>query len=141
MNPALLADFVSGVHLAIVGFILLGQACVLLGWPLRWNWVRNPWFRFAHLAVMIYVVQNVIRGRLCWLTIWEENLRRQAGQEGSEGSFFGRLLSDILFVQIDHQLLHGMYLAFFAVVLLGFWAVPVRWRRRRRNQPSSLGEE
>ncbi|MEZ6004502.1 MAG: DUF2784 domain-containing protein [Planctomycetota bacterium] len=129
MNAALWADVIAAVHLLIVVFILAGQLLVLLGWPLGWGWIRNPWFRFTHLAIMIYIVQNAIRGEFCFLTHWEWNLREKAGQQGAEGSFIGKLLSDILFVDVDQAVLDRWYLAFFALVLLGFWRVPPRVRK------------
>ncbi|HPF13387.1 MAG: DUF2784 domain-containing protein [Planctomycetes bacterium] len=127
-NPALQADLIAAVHLSIVAFILVGQLLVLVGWPLKLRWIRNPWFRFTHLAIMVYIVQNAVRGKLCFLTLWEWNLRETAGQSGVEGSFIGKLLSGILFVDVPQATLNKVYVAFFGLVLLGFWVVPPRLR-------------
>ena len=89
MNSALLADLIAAVHLSIVAFIVGGQLLVVIGWPLGFQWIRNAWFRFTHLAIMLYIVQNAVRGELCFLTHWEWDLREKAGQTGEEGSFIG----------------------------------------------------
>jgi hypothetical protein len=128
MNPALLADLVAAVHLAIVVFMIAGQAAILAGWALGWSWIRSPWFRFAHLAIMAYIAFNAVRGELCFLTHIEFDLRREAGQQGAEGSFVGQLLHDILFVDMDQGVLNGIYLAFFAVVLACLVGAPPRRR-------------
>ena len=127
MNYALLADVVTALHLACVIYVILGQTLVLVGWPLRWRWIKNPWFRLSHLAVILYISQNAARGKLCFLTIWEWDLRDKAGQESSEGSFLGRILHDILFVDMPQKQLDKVYLAFAGVVLLSLVCVRPRF--------------
>ena len=133
MNSALLADLIAAVHLSIVAFIVGGQLLVVIGWPLGFQWIRNAWFRFTHLAIMLYIVQNAVRGELCFLTHWEWDLREKAGQTGEEGSFIGTLLSDILFVDVPQETLNLWYLAFFGLVLICFWGAPPRLR----SEPTS----
>lgn len=123
MNHALLADCVAGVHLAIVVFILFGQVAVFVGWALGWRWVRSLIFRLTHLGIMLYIVQNAVQGEFCFLTHWEADLRAKAGQAGSEGSFIGRLLHDVLFVEIPQDTLNIYYLIFFGAVVFSWWAV------------------
>jgi hypothetical protein len=48
---------------------------------LRWGWIRNPWFRFSHLAMIAIVAVEAINGWRCPLTTWEDQLRVAAGQE------------------------------------------------------------
>ena len=128
MNPALLADLVAAVHLAIVVFMIAGQAAILAGWALGWAWIRSRWLRLVHLAIMGYIAFNALRGELCFLTHVEFDLRREGGQQGAEGSFVGQLLHDILFVDLDQGVLNGIYLAFFAVVLVCLVGAPPRRR-------------
>ena len=76
---------------------------------------------------MAYIVQNAIRGELCFLTHWESALRGQAGETVEEASFVGRMLHSILFVQVDQDLLHQIYVGFGAFVLaLTFLVRPKR---------------
>jgi len=45
----LLADIVLVVHFAFVLFVVGGLVLIWIGVVLRWAWVRNFWFRVAHL--------------------------------------------------------------------------------------------
>ncbi len=137
MNYALLADLVTAAHLAVVAYVLLGQLLVLIGWPLGWRWIRNAWFRLSHLGIIAYISFNAVRGELCFLTHWEADLRTKAGQQGSEASFLGQVLHDILFVDLAQRTLDKIYLGFAAVVLLSL--VCIRPRMGRRAQRSGGG--
>ena len=130
MNPALLADGIVVVHLAIVLFVILGLVSVIVGGFLGWSWVRNPWFRLAHLGLISFVaIQGAGLGQLCPLTIWENELRREAGESGYSGSFVGRLCHDLLFVDVRQETLNWIYVAFALLVLATLVFVRPRWRR------------
>ncbi len=133
MNPALLADLIVAVHLAIVLFVILGLFCIVLGGFLRWGWVRNPFFRLAHLGLITFVaVQGAGLGQLCPLTVWENELRREAGEGGYAGSFVGRLCHEVLFVDVRQETLNWVYVAFALLVLATLLWVRPRWRRHPR---------
>lgn len=129
MDKLLLADLLAGFHLGIVLFMIIGQAMVLVGWVARWDWVRNAWFRLPHLGIMIYIAQNAIRGKFCFLTHWEADLRVEAGQAPSEISFVGGLLRSVLYVDVPPEILNRYYLAFFALVLITLVGVRPRFRK------------
>lgn len=127
---AFLADLLALIHLAIVVFMIAGLALILIGWPLRWRWIRNPWFRLTHLGIMAYIVFNAARGELCFLTHWEQDLRDRAGQATDEQiSFMGRLLRDMLYVETPQKTLHAIYFVFGALVVISVVCVPPRLRR------------
>ena len=127
---ALLADALVVFHLAIVVYAVLGQLLIAVGCCLRWSWVRNPWFRVSHLAIVLFVAVQALYGALCPLTIWEDQLRRQAGQTVQDGSFIGRLAHDLLFVDVPIDTLNAVYVAFGAVVVATAVGCPPRLRRR-----------
>jgi hypothetical protein len=130
MSDAFLADLVTAVHLTIVIFMIFGMLVVPVGGLLRWRWVRNMPFRLIHLAIMGYIVFNAIRGELCFLTYWELDLRQAAGQVTQEDwSFVGRILHDILFVDVDQAVLHWIYAGLGALVVGGMVFVPPRRKR------------
>jgi len=131
---ALLADLVVAVHLAAVAFVVLMPVAVLFGAWRGQAWVRRLWPRIVHLVVVGYIVFNAIRGELCFLTYWEYDLRSAAGQTDPEDvSFIGRLLHDILFLDVEQEVLDRWYIGFGALVLLVTLAVPPRWRRGARE--------
>src|SRR5438270_9605962 len=96
----LAADLMVAIHVAIVAFVPLGQLAICVAAPMKWQWARNPWFRFTHLAAIGVVVYEAVYHIRCPLTIWEEKLRGLAGQtfNGSE-TFLGRDLHDLMFIE------------------------------------------
>ena len=55
----LLADLILLLHSSFVVFVIVGLVCVLIGGVRGWRWVRNPWFRWAHLLAIGIVVAQV----------------------------------------------------------------------------------
>src|SRR5450755_2931836 len=77
---ALLADCLVVIHLAYISFVIFGQLAIMIGWPLGWRWIRNPWFRISHLAMILIVAVEAMADYECPFTTWERNLRISAGQ-------------------------------------------------------------
>jgi hypothetical protein len=130
-----LADALVVVHLAIVLFVIAGAAAVLVGWICRWQWVRNPWFRLAHLALVVFVAAQAACGQLCPLTVWEHDLRVKAGQPYEGGSFIGRLAHDVLFVDVPQATLDIVYIVFAVVMVVLLVGCRPRLRRRPPAAP------
>jgi hypothetical protein len=114
----LLADLILIVHALFVAFVVCGLGVILLGLWRRWAWVRNFWFRVTHLAAIGIVVAQAWAGVLCPLTVWENALRRQAGEEGYPGSFIGHWLQRILYWQAEEWIFTAVYTAFGLLVML-----------------------
>lgn len=134
---AVLADIIVFIHLAYILFAVGGQLAILVGWPLGWGWIRNPWFRFIHLAMVGVVALEALFGVACPLTTWEGGLREAAGQVILEGgvevegiSFIGRLLRNTLFVDVSWaaEVRWGYYIAA-GIVAATLLLVPPRFRR------------
>lgn len=126
----LLADTIVVLHFAYVATVVGGLAVILLGLALRRSWARNFWFRSIHLAMIAIVVVEGWCGVLCPLTDWENQLRELGGQTTQTGSFIGRWVHDLLFVDMTPAELTVYYAAFGALVLLTFILAPPRWPRR-----------
>lgn len=124
-----LADGVVAIHVTYVSFVLFGQAAIVLGALLGWQWIRNLWFRLTHFAAIAYVAWEALWGIACPLTVWEYDLRRLAGQEAGEGTFIGRWLHEILFYDLEPWVFTCAYVAFALLVLATLVAAPPRWRR------------
>ena len=125
------ADLIVAIHVAYVAYVIFGQFAIILAAPMKWQWARNPWFRFTHLLAIAVVAVEAIQGWPCPLTIWEGQLRELAGQtfNGSE-SFMGKLLHDVLFFENVPQLvLDTGYVATMVLVLQGLIMYPPRWFR------------
>jgi hypothetical protein len=120
----LLADGLLVVHFAIAAFIVGGLVLVWIGAPLGWRWVRNPWFRYLHLAAIVFVAAEALLGMACPLTVWEDLLR---GGTRSE-SFVGRWVQRLLFYQAPEPVFTAIYLGWAAASAVTLALVPPRRR-------------
>jgi hypothetical protein len=93
----LLADLVLILHASFVVFVVLGLLVIICGGVCRWQWIRNPWFRTAHLGAIALVVFQAWLGIICPLTIFENYLRENAGEHTYGGSFIAHWLHKALF--------------------------------------------
>lgn len=137
----LAADALLVLHWAFVAFVVVGLVLTLLGGALKWRWVRSPGFRFAHLACIVFVAGQAWLGRICPLTIWENQLRRAAGEETYPGSFIAYWLDELLYFDAPMWVFAVCYSAFAVLVGLSFVLVPVRrdWRDGRRGADATPG--
>ncbi len=135
------ADAIVTLHLAIVSFVLFGLILILLGLCLKWQWVRNFWFRLAHVITIGIVVFESLAGIECPFTTWENQLRVAAGQDVSQASFVGQLMNSLLFYEAPEYVFTICYCVFGALVLLTFVLAPPRrpWRKRPPVNPLGMG--
>lgn len=126
-----LADLVLVVHAAFVAFVLFGLLLIWIGRFRRWEFVRNFWFRLAHLAAIAVVAAESLAGFICPLTTWEGRLRLLAGGEQRyQGSFIQHWLHQVMFFELPERVFTIAYVVFLLVVGLSLWLVPPRWPGR-----------
>ena len=120
------------VHASFCAFVVVGLVMVWLGGWRGWAFVRNVWFRLAHLACIGVVVAESLLGIVCPLTILEDRLRLLAGgQTRYAGSFIQEWVQRLIFFDLGERVFTVIYAVFFLAVVLSFWLVPPR---RMRNQ-------
>jgi hypothetical protein len=127
-----LADLVAALHLVFVLYVIVAQLVIIAGALAGWTWVRNPWFRISHLAMIAVVAAESIVDFECPLTTWERMLRKAGGQEVAAGqTFIGRLVESIMFFDYDkyYYLFNAIYIGFALLVLATFWLAPPRFRK------------
>ena len=120
----MIADAILVVHFAIVLFIVGGLVAIWIGAAAGWRWIRNPWFRYAHLFAIVFVADEALIGMACPLTVWEDALRGGARAE----SFVGRWVRSILFYEAPEWVFTAAYAAWAAATLLTLRFVPPRRR-------------
>ncbi len=130
MLYSILADLIVAIHVCYVSFVVIGQLVIWLGLILKWRWIRNPWFRCTHLIAMLIVGVEAIFDIECPLTAWEAYLRNLAGETVSEGSFVGRCLHSIIFVNVNTNVLEGLHIFCAILVLATFILRPPSFSRR-----------
>lgn len=68
------ATFVLALHLAVIVFNVAGCLLIPLGAWRGWQWVREFWWRLAHLLSLAVVAAQALSGRACFLTIWQGDI-------------------------------------------------------------------
>jgi hypothetical protein len=116
------ADALLVVHFLIAAFIVGGLLLTWLGAALRWPWIRNPWFRYAHLAAIAFVAAEALAGIACPLTVWEDLLRGGLRPE----SFVARWVSRLLYYDLPQFVFTTLYVAWAAATLVTLWLLPPR---------------
>jgi len=118
------ADALLVLHFLIAGFIVAGLILVWIGAAFgakaRWAWIRNPWFRYLHLAAIVFIAAEALLGFACPLTIWEDLLRGGARPE----SFVGRWVYRLLYYNAPEWVFTTLYAAWAAATLLTLRIVP-----------------
>lgn len=116
----LLADLVLVTHVAFVAFVIFGLVLILVGGFRKWAWIRNAWFRAAHLLAIGIVVGQAWAGVICPLTTLEMWLRERAGDLTYEGTFISHWLHRILFFQAPPWVFVVCYTVF-GLLVIGSW--------------------
>jgi hypothetical protein len=116
------ADALLVIHFLIAGFIVAGLILVWIGALAGWAWIRNPWFRYLHVAAIAFVAAEALLGHTCPLTLWEDLLRGGARPE----SFVGRWVYRLLYYDAPEWIFTTLYAAWAAAALVTSWLVPIR---------------
>jgi polyferredoxin len=116
------ADVLLVVHFLIAGFIVGGLILVWIGALAGWLWVRNPWFRWLHLAAIVFVAAEALLGIACPLTVWEDLLRGGVQAE----TFVGRWVRRLLYYNAPPWVFTTAYVSWTAATLLTLRLVPPR---------------
>lgn len=123
MQP-LAADALLVLHFAIAAFVIGGLILVWVGAAAGWAWVRNPWFRYAHLGAIVFVAAEALLGYACPLTIWEDLLRGGVRPE----SFIGRWVYRLLYYRAPEWVFTTAYAAWAAATVITLVFLPPRKR-------------
>jgi hypothetical protein len=126
----LAADAILFLHAAFVAFIGGGLLLIFVGRLLNWSWVRNPWFRLAHLTGIGVVVLQSWLGIVCPVTTWEMALRAKAGGAVYAGSFVSHWLSVLLYYDAPQWVFAVCYTLFGLLVVVSWsWVRPHPFKR------------
>lgn len=123
----LLADVILFVHFGIASFIVLGLALTWIGIAAAWRWVRNFWFRLAHLCAIACVAAEALVGVMCPLTLWEDALRQSVGEQPS---FVARWVRRLLFYELPEWVFTLAYVAAALATAATWWLAPPRRVRK-----------
>lgn len=127
------ADALLVVHVAFVAFVVVSLVLIVAGGLCSWAWVRNPWFRYAHIAAIGFVVLQSWLGATCPLTTWEMALRERAGDAVYAGAFVAHWLESILYYRAPEWVFALIYSLFGALVAASwYWVRPRHFGEKAR---------
>lgn len=128
----LCANAILVVHFAFVAFVVVGLLVIWIGYFCRWPFVRNFYFRLAHLLAMGGVVCESLSGIACPLTVWEGRLRLLAGgSQQYEGECMPYWVHRFMFFDLSQTTFTIIYILFFLLLAASLWFVPPQWPARR----------
>jgi len=134
MSPSFLAaaaDAVLLFHLAVVLFNVAGLVVIPLGAWRGWRFVRRFWWRVVHIAILAVVALQAVAGRACFLTLWQAELLRQAGESASTAPLIERLVARVMFWPLPLWFFAALYVAVCVYTVLLWRLVPPRCRPAR----------
>lgn len=122
----LAADIVLLLHVSFVAFVVLGLLLIFVGSAFAWPLIRNPWFRWAHLAAIVVVVMQSWLGVICPLTTLEMALRSRAGDSVYPGAFIAHWLETVLYYDAPQWVFAVCYTVFGALVVVSWFRIRPR---------------
>ena len=132
-----IADVLLITHVIFVAFVVGGLLAIIAGGLFSWPWVRNPWFRLAHILSIAVVVVQSWAGIICPLTTWEMAVRARANGATYGGAFISHWLNKLLYYQLPEWVFVVAYSAFGALVLYTWYRVRPRPFGRRGQRDES----
>ena len=130
MPDLVLADLIAIIHLGYVVFVILGFILIVMGIVLKWQWIRNLWFRIAHLAAIAGVALEAILGINCPLTVLEFSLRFGVAPSERRVSFVWNIIDSILYYDAPAWVFRIIYVGFALLVAITFVMAPPTRRGR-----------
>jgi len=122
------AIIVLAIHLAIIAFNVAGCVLIPLGAWLGWRWVREFWWRLAHLLSFAVVAAQALLGRACFLTIWQDELSGTTHVQ----PLIEQWINGLIYWDLPLWVFAAAYVAVFVyVVALWVWVRPGKWRSNR----------
>lgn len=128
----ILADLIAILHGIYVLFVVGGLGLILTGIARRWEWVRNFWFRVAHLGSMGLVCVQWFIGVPCPLTVLENRLREMGGGTPYPHDFVAYWVDWLIFYNLPNWMFSIAYPAFGILIAVVFVMAPPYWPGRRR---------
>jgi hypothetical protein len=124
---------ILALHLAIIAFNVAGCVLVPIGVWFRWRWVREFWWRLAHLLSLALVALQALMGRACFLTIWQGDASGASHVQPLIAGWINRLI----YWPLPLWVFADAYAAVFAYVI-ALWIfvrprMPWRWDASQRR--------
>jgi len=134
----IIADFLVATHFLWILFIGAGFALTLWGIFFKRKILDWFWFRTLHLAGIVYVGALSLQGKLCPLTIWENQLRTKADPASTySGSFIIHYIEKLVYLEVNPVLLQVATVSLGVFTLLAYVLAPPRRLKEILKKSSS----
>ncbi len=133
MTPRLLSDFATAIlllHIVVIAFNIFGLIVIPLGAWRGWAFVRGFWWRAAHLAILAVVALQAVLDRVCFLTVWQSDLLRQAGETASSAPLIQRWVNRVIFWPLPLWVFAVLYVVVWLYVVALWRLVPPTKEKR-----------
>ena len=120
------ADVILATHVLVVAFVIFGLVVIYAGKYYSWSWIRNPWFRLAHLSAIVIVMLQSWMGMICPLTTWEMSLRAKADGAVYAGTFISHWLESLLYYSAPSWVFILCYTVVALLVLVSWFKIRPR---------------
>jgi Protein of Unknown function (DUF2784) len=97
MLPIEIAEAIFCFHVVVIAFAVFGLVAIPLGAWSGWKFVRVFWWRAMHLGLLGIVALQAALGRACFLTVWEGEFLRSAGEAASNEPLVYRWVSQAIY--------------------------------------------
>ncbi len=128
MSPGTLAATILAIHGAVIAFNLFGLIAIPMGSWRHWRFIREPVWRWLHVASLAIVALQAGLGRACFLTIWQDELTGMT----AAAPLIMRTVNAVIYWPLPLWVFAAIYLTLFGYTLALLWFVPPtrRWRER-----------
>jgi hypothetical protein len=138
MYYRLLADFLVATHFLWILFMLTGFGLILAGMLFSKKILNWFWFRTLHLAGIVYAGALSLQGKLCPLTIWENQLRARTDPSSTySGSFIIHYIEKLVYPDVNPVLLQVVTVSLGVFTLLAYILKPPFRLKEILKKPSN----
>ncbi len=123
MGYRLAADTMMVAHLLYIVFVVAGGLMAF----------RARWILWLHLPAVAWAIYVQYIGRICPLTIWEQEFRGLAGDAGYEGGFIDHYLVPIIYPPDMPVAMHLVLGTLVILVNAGVYAALIVQARRAQT--------
>ena len=124
---AVWADIILFLHALFIAFVVLSIILIVVGIVRQWRWTGSFWFRAANLLAIGIVAVNAWFGKICPLTILENELREAADGNVYPATFVGYYLQKVIYYDFPLWVFALGYTLLAALVLITWIIWPPRW--------------
>jgi Protein of Unknown function (DUF2784) len=128
MHPAL-ATMLLTAYVLVILFNVGGLVAIPVGSARNAPWVRNFWWRAAHVVSLAAVAGQALAGRACFLTIWQDRF----SADTSATPLVARWVNRLIYWPLPLWVFTAVYVAVWIVVLWLWFRVPPRAPLRRNS--------